>query len=81
MATSHASRDLAATVGGRIRAARRSADLTQHELAVEIGTGDAMKVSRWERGENLPSPEALVKLARIFGVDPSWFYEREEQAA
>jgi transcriptional regulator with XRE-family HTH domain len=81
MATSDASRDLAATVGARIRSARQSAGHTQHELAVALGRGDVMKVSRWERGEHLPSPESLVALAAIYGVDPSWFYESLEQAA
>jgi transcriptional regulator with XRE-family HTH domain len=72
---------LAATVGARIRRARKAADLTQHQLAVLVGTGDAMKVSRWERGENLPSAAALFSLAEIFDVDVAWFYESEEAAA
>lgn len=51
--------------------------MTQHELAVALGSGDAMRVSRWERGAHLPAPENLVALSAIFHVDPSWFYEKE----
>lgn len=81
MSTSNASSDLAATVGRRIRVARKSALMTQHELAVALGSGDAMKVSRWERGEHLPSNESLAALAAVLGRDPSWFYELEEGCA
>jgi transcriptional regulator with XRE-family HTH domain len=81
VSASNASRDLAATVGARVKLARKRADLTQHQLAVALGSGDAMKVSRWERGEHLPSSESLVALAVLLGVDVSWFYESEEKAA
>jgi transcriptional regulator with XRE-family HTH domain len=81
MAASHASSDLAATVGSRIRAARKSALMTQHQLAVALGAGDAMKISRWERGEHLPSGESLAALAVVLGRTPSWFYESESVAA
>ena len=81
MSTSNASRELAATVGSRVRAARSNAGLTQHQLAVALGSGDAMKVSRWERGEHLPSGESLVALAEILRVSVSWFYETEDVAA
>lgn len=81
MATSDASRELAATVGARVKAARLSAGLTQHQLAVAIGSGDAMKVSRWERGENLPSGESLIALSEVLSESVSWFYETPEEAA
>jgi transcriptional regulator with XRE-family HTH domain len=40
-----------------------------------------MKVSRWERGEHLPSGESLVALADALSVSPSWFYETKGMAA
>lgn len=55
--------------------------MTQHDLAVALGAGDAMKVSRWERGEHLPSKESLAALASVLGREPSWFYEAEREAA
>lgn len=55
--------------------------MTQHELAVALGAGDAMKVSRWERGEHLPSNESMAALASVLGRDPAWFYEPNESKA
>lgn len=81
MSTSNASRELAATVGSRVRLARTRAGLTQQQLADALGARDGMKVSRWERGEHLPSGGSLVALAAVLDVSPSWFYESEEIAA
>lgn len=49
--------------------------MTQHQLAVRLGRGDAMAVSRWERGENRPNDENMIALAEILGREVSWFYE------
>lgn len=65
---------LAATVGRNIRTARKTAGLTQHELAVALGRGDAMTVSRWERGEHTPSGEYLVNLAEVLHCQVADFY-------
>lgn len=78
MAASRASSNLAATVGARIRYARQSMGMTQHELAVALGSGDAMKVSRWERGVHLPEGDSLVALAVVLGREPAWFYMQGE---
>jgi transcriptional regulator with XRE-family HTH domain len=48
-------------VGGRLRTARRSAGLTQKQLAEELGV-ESITVSRWERGVTTPS---LLRLRRI----------------
>lgn len=72
------------TLACNIRAARKASGLTQHDLAVALGRGDAMTVSRWERGEHRPSDAYLVALAQVLGQDVSWFFvdrEPEEAAA
>lgn len=74
VSTSNASRSLAAIVGANVRTARTAKDLTQHELAVALGSGDAMTVSRWERGTHIPSVERLVRLAEVLDRDVAWFY-------
>jgi transcriptional regulator with XRE-family HTH domain len=64
--------------------ARKDAGLTQHALAVALGRGDGMTISRWERGENRPSDEYLVALADVLDRDVAWFFgehNHEEQAA
>jgi transcriptional regulator with XRE-family HTH domain len=51
-------------VGARLRAARRSAGLTQKQLAAELGV-ESITVSRWERGVTAPSLSRLRRIAEI----------------
>jgi transcriptional regulator with XRE-family HTH domain len=55
--------------------------LRQHDLAVALGTGDAMRISRWERGEHRPKDDNLLHLAQVLGRDVAWFYTDHEMAA
>lgn len=80
MSSSDASRNLAATFARNIRTARKSAGLTQHELAVALGRGDAMTVSRWERGEHRPSDEYLIALSDVLGVSVADLFSESEAA-
>lgn len=45
-----------------------------------MGTGDAMRVSRWERGEHKPNNENLLVLASVLKRDISFFYEERKAA-
>lgn len=47
-----------------IRRRRRELGLTQKELADQLGTFQT-HVSKWERGENIPTPTTLIQLARV----------------
>lgn len=49
-------------MGGRLRIARRSAGLTQKELAEQLGV-ESITVSRWERGVTTPSLPRLRRIA------------------
>jgi transcriptional regulator with XRE-family HTH domain len=51
-------------VGGRLRTARRSAGLTQKQLADELGV-ESITVSRWERGVTSPSLPRLRRIAEL----------------
>jgi transcriptional regulator with XRE-family HTH domain len=51
-------------VGGRIRAARRAAGLTQKQLAEELGV-EPITVSRWERDVTSPSLPRLRRIAEL----------------
>lgn len=55
------------TIGNNIRTLRRKADLTQEELAAQIGVS-CQSVSRWEQGTTYPDMELLPVLAGLFGV-------------
>jgi len=74
MAASNASTNLAVMIGLNIREARDASGMTQHALAVALGTGDAMTISRWERGAHRPSDQSLVALAELLKRPVSWFY-------
>jgi transcriptional regulator with XRE-family HTH domain len=72
---------IARAVGARIREARLAVGLTQRELADRLGARDALAVSRWERGVNVPNERMLLGLARVLEREVAWFYGGVEQAA
>ncbi len=59
--------DSATTLGQVILGARLRAKLTQAELANRLGL-DAMTVSNWERGRQMPSQTSLRRLEQALGV-------------
>jgi transcriptional regulator with XRE-family HTH domain len=61
-------------MGARIRAAREHANLTQEALAIGAGT-DRSSVVRIEGGQQSPTADTLVRLARVIGVSPARFFE------
>lgn len=55
------------SVGGRIKAARQSAGLSQTELAEGLGVKQ-QSVARWESDGSLPSAHRLGTIARLLQV-------------
>lgn len=51
----------------RIRELRLRANLTQHELGLQLGVS-AVAVGKWERGQTQPDIATLTRLADIFGT-------------
>lgn len=51
----------------KITALRKEHKWSQKDIAQKINI-DYKNVSRWETGRNIPSTEAVMKLADIFGV-------------
>lgn len=63
-------------IGQQIENFRRNHYRNQKALADALGVGQTV-VSAWERGDNLPSSEAWVKLARLApSPDKLWFLEQ-----
>jgi transcriptional regulator with XRE-family HTH domain len=60
-------------MGARIRAARKYANLTQETVALGAGT-DRPSVVRIEAGQQSPTSDTLVRLARAIGVSPAEFF-------
>ena len=62
----------------RIKTARKSARLTQDELAIQIGVSRAAVV-QWERGQTKSlKGENLARAARALGVESLWIATGEE---
>ncbi len=57
-----------------IKAARKAAGVTQKDLAQAIGVYQK-DISRWERGERLPSLEMFAKLCRALDVSADTMLE------
>ncbi|WP_405421430.1 helix-turn-helix domain-containing protein [Streptomyces erythrochromogenes] len=62
--------------GQRVRALRRSAELTQEAVATAVGV-HATSVTAWERGTSHPDPERLPALARALGQSLGELFPRD----
>jgi transcriptional regulator with XRE-family HTH domain len=61
---------MAYEIGARIRQYRESANLTQKQLADQIGVTNS-RVSNWEQGVNRPDVDMLADICRALNVSPS----------
>mgnify|MGYP001008605246 CR=1 FL=1 len=59
------------TVGGRLRALRTEARLTQDEFAERLAVGRA-QVSRYETNENAAPDHVIERAAQVLGVSPAF---------
>lgn len=55
-------------IGNNISELRKANKLTQSELAEKLNYSDKA-ISRWERGDTMPSIEVLCELTKLFGVE------------
>lgn len=65
-----------ASIGMRVRTYRLLLDMTQSDLANELGVS-FQQIQKYENGINKISPEKLQKIATIFGADVSVFFNDE----
>ena len=64
--------------GKRLKELRENAGLTQKQLAERIWVSKAA-ISNYELYERNPSPEILIKLARVFNVSADYLLGIEEK--
>lgn len=64
--------------GNKLKQLRAKAGLTQKQLAERLGVTSSV-VSYYELSERSPSPEVLVKLARIFHVSTDYLLGVEKE--
>jgi len=69
----------AATLGQRIRQARKEARLSTTKLAIALDV-DPRTVARWQSDEAMPSVLRLGEIARVLGKTPSYFLDEEDAA-
>ncbi|MGP8320470.1 MAG: helix-turn-helix domain-containing protein [Methanosarcinaceae archaeon] len=63
-------------IGEKIRRLRKEHNLSQAQLAQKIGT-DARRISNYENCVNLPTTEALIKLADFFNISIDYLVKNE----
>ena len=59
------------TIAQRIRQARAQKELDQAKLAAKLDVA-TRTVQRWEKGEQVPDSNYLVRIAKVTGVAPHW---------
>lgn len=67
------------SIGGRISRRRRILDMTQNELAEQLGV-TFQAVSSWERDEHAPDTDKLKLIAKALGVKVAFLLEEENMA-
>ena len=65
--------------GAFVQSQRKVLSLTQAQLGEKLGVTDKA-ISRWEKGEVVPSIDVLEQLAEIYNVKISYFFEKEEHS-
>ena len=62
--------------GERLKEIREERGVSMSELARQMGTSQ-QNISRWEKGERVPSGETLIKLADFLNVSIDYLVGRE----
>lgn len=66
-------------IGKRIKTERKKAGLTQAELIKEMGAANQSSLSKWERGEVIPSIRSIEHLASALGVSIEYLITGESK--
>jgi repressor LexA len=59
------------TIAQRIRQARTQKEMDQAKLAAKLDVA-TRTVQRWEKGEQVPDSNYLMRVAKVTGVSPHW---------
>src|ERR1700674_3849180 len=65
------------TVGQRLRHEREHSNLSQEQLAQEIGT-TVLSINRWEHDKAFPRPHHRAELCRVFNKSTEALFEPGE---
>ena len=67
-------------IADKIKALRISRNLTQAELARNLGI-TRNGVNSWEQGLSIPSTNYIVELSKLFGVSTDYLFGLSDQAS
>lgn len=65
-------------ISQRIKELRSEMDISQKELSTQLFVSP-QAISKWERDEATPNPEAIAKMAEIFGVSADYLLGRTDE--
>jgi len=66
-------------VGNQIRVLRYKKNMTQNDLAQQLGIS-FQQVQKYEKGMNRVSSSRLADIAKILGVTPGYFFTKNQDA-
>lgn len=66
--------DVRRGIGKRLQEARERAKMSQEDVKEALGLASRQAVSKWERGETMPSSDAWEKLGPLLGVSLDWLF-------
>lgn len=66
------------TIGNRLKSVRVENELSQRELAAQMGVGNST-ISRIERDESLPDTNTLIAYMDYFCISADWILGRENE--
>jgi transcriptional regulator with XRE-family HTH domain len=61
-------------IGKRLQEARERARMSQEDVKEALGLASRQAVSKWERGDTMPSSDAWEKLGPLLGVSLDWLF-------
>ncbi len=61
--------------GARLKQLREDAGMSELELAFKCGLKSTSHVKAWEDQKFQPGVRNLMMLAKVFGVEPGFFYQ------
>lgn len=65
-------------ISQRIKELRSEMDISQKELSTQLFVSP-QAISKWERDEATPNPDAITKMAEIFGVSADYLLGRTDE--
>lgn len=60
----------------KLKELRKQCGLTQKEVAELLNLDCENRISRWEKGQAIPSVKNLFRLCKIYNVSPDEFYSK-----